>query len=108
MEWEEYFADGASMVVGAQQRIAGEDKPIRYVNGRYTLRGQSESAWLYDISYEAEGDMLVLTELEQDRRICLPLAQVEYLKLRPFYFAACIGFKAFVFYNQQGIEKGDV
>lgn len=56
MEWEEYFADGASMVVGAQQRIAGEDKPIRYVNGRYKLRGQSESAWLYDISYEAEGD----------------------------------------------------
>lgn len=27
---------------GAQQRIAGEDKPIRYVNGRYKLRGQSE------------------------------------------------------------------
>ena len=38
-------------------------------------------------------------EEEQDRELELPLTQVEYLKLRPFYYAACIGFKAFVFYN---------
>ncbi|MBQ5653138.1 MAG: hypothetical protein IIV00_05550, partial [Peptococcaceae bacterium] len=49
MEWEERFPDGISMVAGAKQRIEGEDKPIRYVNGRYKLRGEKESRWLYNI-----------------------------------------------------------
>ena len=91
------------MVAGAKQRIEGEDKPIRYVNGRYKLRGEKESRWLYNIRYEIEDAMLQITEQEQDRQIALPLSQVEYLKLRPFYYAACIGFKAFVFYND-GVE----
>ena len=42
-------------------------------------------------------------EEEQDRELELPLTQVEYLKLRPFYYAACIGFKAFVFYNGEAL-----
>ena len=99
MEWEEYFPDGASMVAGAKRGIEGEDKPIRYVNGRYKLRGEKESPWLYNISYTVAGGWLRIVEEEQDRELELPLTQVEYLKLRPFYYAACIGFKAFVFYN---------
>ena len=99
MEWEEYFPDGARMVAGAKRRIEGEDKPIRYVNGRYKLRGEKESPWLYNISYTVAGGWLRIVEEEQDRELELPLTQVEYLKLRPFYYAACIGFKAFVFYN---------
>lgn len=101
MEWEERFPDGISMVAGAKQRIEGEDKPIRYVNGRYKLRGEKESRWLYNITYQVEENDLVIVEQEQDNEIRLPLETVEYLKLRPFYFAACIGFKAFVFYNEQ-------
>ncbi len=100
MEWEEHFPDGRAMVQGAKQRIEGEEKPIRYVNGRYKLCGKPESRWLYNIRYTVEGETLLLTEQEQDKEVRLPLAQVEYLKLRPFYFAACIGFKAFVFYNE--------
>ena len=99
MEWEEHFADGQAMVAGAKARIEGEDKPIRYINGRYKLIGEAESRWLYNIAYQIEGDELHIIEQEQDHMLCLPLTQVEYLKLRPFYFAACIGFKAFVFYN---------
>ncbi len=99
MEWEEHFADGVGMVAGAKARIEGEDKPIRYVNGRYKLAGQAESRWLYNIAYQVDGDDLLIVEQEQDTEFRLPLQNVEYLKLRPFYFAACIGFKAFVFYN---------
>lgn len=99
MEWEEHFADGVSMVAGAKARIEGEEKPIRYVNGKYKLIGEAESCWLYNISYQVDGDALLLIEQEQDVELRLPLDKVEYLKLRPFYFAACIGFKAFVFYN---------
>lgn len=99
MEWEEHFPDGVCMVIGAKQRIEGEEKPIRYVNGKYKLIGEAESRWLYNISYQVDGDTLFLVEQEQDVELHLPLDKVEYLKLRPFYFAACIGFKAFVFYN---------
>ena len=105
MEWEERFPDGRAMVAGARQRIEGEDKPIRYVNGRYKLRGEKESRWLYNISYVVDGEDLLLIEQEQDKELRLPLEQVEYLKLRPFYFAACIGFKAFVFYNESSIQE---
>lgn len=101
MEWEEHFENGIAMVAGAKARIEGEDKPIRYVNGRYKLCGEEESRWLFNIVYRVDGDDLLIVEQEQDNEMCLPLHQVEYLKLRPFYFAACIGFKAFVFYNDQ-------
>ena len=84
MEWEEHFDNGTDMVAGAKARIEGEDKPIRYINGRYKLVGEAESRWLFNIAYRVDGDDLVIVE-----------------KLRPFYFAACIGFKAFVFYNNQ-------
>lgn len=99
LEWEEYFPDGYEMVAGAKCRIEGEDKPIRYINARYKLQGQKESKWLYNISYAVDGEYLLLVEQEQGKEIRLLLEQVEYLKLRPFYYAACIGFKAFVFYN---------
>ena len=98
MEWEEHFENGIDMVAGAKARIEGEDKPIRYVNGRYKLCGEEESRWLFNIAYRVDGNDLLIVEQEQDSEIRLPLAQVEYLKLRPFYFAACIGFKAFIFY----------
>ena len=98
MEWEEHFENGIDMVAGAKARIEGEDKPIRYVNGRYKLCGEEESRWLFNIAYRVDGNDLLIIEQEQDSEIRLPLAQVEYLKLRPFYFAACIGFKAFIFY----------
>ena len=98
MEWEEHFENGIDMVAGAKARIEGEDKPIRYVNGRYKLCGEEESRWLFNIAYRVDGEDLLIIEQEQDSEIRLPLHQVEYLKLRPFYFAACIGFKAFIFY----------
>jgi len=98
MEWEEHFENGIDMVAGAKARIEGEDKPIRYVNGRYKLCGEEESRWLFNIAYRVDGNDLLIIEQEQDSEIRLPLVQVEYLKLRPFYFAACIGFKAFIFY----------
>ena len=101
MEWEEHFENGIAMVAGAKARIEGEDKPIRYVNGRYKLCGEEESRWLFNIVYRVDGDDLLIIEQEQDNEMRLPLHQVEYLKLRPFYFAACIGFKAFVFYNER-------
>lgn len=104
MEWEEHYENGTAMVAGAKQVIEGESKPIRFVNGKYKRVGQAESAWLYNIRYEAEGEELVLIETEKDdSMIRIPLKEVEYLKLRPFYFAACIGFKAFLFYNDDCI-----
>ena len=56
MEWEEHFDNGVDMVAGAKARIEGEDKPIRYINGRYKLVGEEESRWLFNIAYQIDGD----------------------------------------------------
>ena len=105
MDWEEYFPDGVSMVTGAQARLNADEGRIRYVNGKYKCLDGKESGWLYNIAFSVEDDELVIIEQEQNNVVRLPLAQVEYLKLRPFYFAACIGFKAFIFYNSKQIGE---
>ena len=101
MDWEEYFPDGKSMVAGAQARLKADEGRIRYVNGKYKCLDSNESGWLYNITFSVQDDELVIVEQEQNNVVRLPLAQVEYLKLRPYYFAACIGFKAFIFYSSE-------
>lgn len=107
MDWEEYFPNASAMVGGAQARLDADAGRIRYVNGRYKCFEEKESGWLYNIAFSIEGEELVIVEQEQNKAVRLPLEKVEYLKLRPYYFAACIGFKAFVFYNeaQIGVEN---
>lgn len=105
MDWEEYFQDGRAMAAGAQARLDADAGRIRYVNGKYKCYDGRESGWLYNLTFAVEQEELVLTEQEQNHVIRVPLAQVEYLKLRPYYFAACVGFKAFVFYGHLQTEE---
>lgn len=105
VDWEESFVDGEAMLIGALARLDEENKPIRYVNGRYKRIGEKESGWLYNIRLQLHEGMLVIEEVEQGNDVELPLNEIEYLKLRPYYFAACIGFKAFVFYNEGARSK---
>ena len=102
--WDEYYPDGEKMVEGAKERIGGEEKPIRYINGRYKCKGERESRWLYNIDYWAEGEDLVIVEQEEEGEIRVPFKEIEYLKLRPYYYAACIGFKGFVFHIGEKAE----
>lgn len=98
MDWQEYFQSPREMVQTINARLEREKELIRYVNLRYRLYGQAETKWLYDVTLKLQGEDLQL-ETGDGKQYVLPLDAVEYIKLRPFYYAACVGFKEFTFYG---------
>ena len=103
MDWEEYFATVEEMVQGAKQRIEIDNERINYVNARYKRKNEKESAWLYDVTFAAEDGFLQIWEKTGETPMRIPYDEVEYLKLRPFYFAICVGFKNFIFYAHEEV-----
>ena len=97
MDWEEYFTDIHQLLGALEERFCKDKERINYVNGRYRLFGEEESPWLYDISFSQKDDQLIITTA-MGENYSLPQERLDYLKLRPFYYAACIGFKSFVLY----------
>lgn len=116
------------MVETARQTIYERLGKLKYVNLKYKCAGERESAWLYNVAFQvndgnlgnkrspegeagregplggmAEGAACVIRFLNADADpISVPLAKLEYLKLRPYYIATCVGFKNIIFYS-----KGD-
>ena len=97
MDWEEYFANVDELLKALNERFSKDQGRINYTNGRFRLFGEKESPWLYDISFALENDKLILTTAT-DEVYPLPVERLDYLRLRPFYYAACIGFKSFLLY----------
>lgn len=97
MDWEEYFPTPAAMAQAIEERLNTDKERINYVNLRYKRFQEKESPWLYDVSVSFAGDSFTVRE-KCGKSVKLAAKELEYLKLRPFYFAACIGFKAFVLY----------
>ena len=98
MDWQKYFRDAREMVQTINTRLEQEKDLIRYVNLRYRLYGQAETKWLYDVILQLQGEEVLLTTGDGKQYI-LPLGEIEYIKLRPFYYAACVGFKEFTFHG---------
>lgn len=122
------------MVETARQTIYERLGKLKYVNLKYKCAGERESAWLYNVAFQvndgnlgnkrspegeagredplrgmAEGAACVIRFLNADTDpISVPLAKLEYLKLRPYYIATCVGFKNIIFYSQasEGGQRG--
>lgn len=120
------------MVETARQTIYERLGKLKYVNLKYKCAGERESAWLYNVAFQvndgnlgnkrspegeagregplgdmAEGAACVIRFLNADADpISVPLAKLEYLKLRPYYIATCVGFKNIIFYSSQASEGG--
>ena len=97
MDWEEYFPSAALMAQAIDKRLLADKERINYVNLRYKKFHESESAWLFDVEISFADEVFSIAE-KNGRQISLAAGEIEYLKIRPFYFATCIGFKAFVLY----------
>jgi len=97
MDWEEYFPDASALIDAIEHKLLADKERINYTNMRYKLFDQAESPWLYDVSISYIPGFVVITDAK-GQRVTLAEENIDYLKLRPFYFAACIGFKAFVLY----------
>lgn len=88
------------MIEAAHQTIYESLGKLKYVNLKYKCAGAAESAWLYNVDFAAEGDKCVITFLNADAEpIVVALSSLEYFKLRPYYIAACVGFKNIIFYS---------
>lgn len=97
MDWEEYFPSALLMMNAIEERLLTDKERINYVNIRYKLLNSKESAWIYDITLKYHDGQIIITSKDGEV-ISLNENELDYLKIRPFYFAACIGFKAFVLY----------
>lgn len=88
------------MIEAAHQTIYESLGKLKYVNLKYKCAGAAESAWLYNVDFAIEGEQCVIRFLNADAApVMLPLERLEYLKLRPYYIAACVGFKNIIFYS---------
>lgn len=88
------------MIETAHQTIYESLGKLKYVNLKYKCAGAAESAWLYNVDFAAEGDKCVITFLNADAEpIVVAVDSLEYFKLRPYYIAACVGFKNIIFYS---------
>lgn len=97
MDWEEYFPSALLMMNAIEERLLADKERINYVNIRYKLLDSKESAWIYDITLKYHDGQIIITS-KDGATIAIKENELDYLKIRPFYFAACIGFKAFVLY----------
>ena len=97
MDWEEYFPTPADTAQAIEERLRADKERINYVNLRYKRFNEKESPWLYDVTISFADDSFTVRE-KCGESVNLTAEELEYLKLRPFYFATCIGFKAFVLY----------
>lgn len=88
------------MIEAAHQTIYESLGKLKYVNLKYKCVGAAESAWLYNVDFAAEGENCVITFLNADiEPIVVAVDSLEYFKLRPYYIAACVGFKNIIFYS---------
>ncbi|MDO4281964.1 MAG: hypothetical protein Q4C56_10070 [Peptococcaceae bacterium] len=98
-------ASPQAMVEEAHQTIYESLGKLKYVNMKFKTRGNRESGWLYNVDFSHDGENMIITFPNSDQEAQhIALNNLEYLKLRPYYKAACIGFKNIVFYSD--VEKG--
>lgn len=101
-----YCVDALTMVNTAKKTIYDELGKLKFVNLKYKLKNESESGWFYDVNFSTEGNSCIINFPRADRNnIILPLERLEYFKLRPYYVAACVGFKNIIFFSYKQKEE---
>lgn len=107
--WEETCPTGRDTVEKARQTIS-EDLglgKINHVNMKIKAIDGKESSWYYKVDFFLEEDDIVIQDLETGQIFeRLAADKLEYIRLRPFYCALCVGAKSFIFYNGQH-RQGD-
>ena len=100
---KEIVCDGPrDMIEAAHKTIYESLGKLKYVNLKYKCFDASESTWLYNIDFSIEGDDCEIRFLNADADpLKVPLNALEYFKLRPYYIAACVGFKNIIFYSRE-------
>lgn len=108
MDLMESFSNTHDMIAAAQNFITKEAEQIRFVNLRYTLYNEKESRWFYHVDFKIVDNRLVVWESDtEDELFRLSTERLYCLKIRPYYYAACVGFKNLVFIVDNNDKTGD-
>lgn len=104
---KEIICDGPyEMIEAAHQMIYESLGKLKYVNLKYKIKDAVESGWLYNVDFEVQDNKCLIKFLNADAEaIVLPVDEIDYFKLRPYYIAACVGFKNIIFYSHE--SKGE-
>lgn len=107
--WENHYANGKAMAEAAQQIILQDLGKIRYVNLKIKEQGKKESGWFFEVLFEVTPEHLIITgDALLENRLVIPVDDIEHIRMRPYYYALCVGFKNFIFYNDAAIKGGTV
>lgn len=100
---KEIICDGPyEMIEAAHQMIYESMGKLKYVNLKYKVKDTTESGWLYNVDFEVQDDKCLIKFLNADEEpISLQVDEIDYIKLRPYYIAACVGFKNIIFYSRE-------
>ena len=104
---KEIICDGPyEMIEAAHQMIYESLGKLKYVNLKYKVKDTAESGWLYNVDFGIQDKNCLIKFLNADEDpISLPVDKIDYFKLRPYYIAACVGFKNIIFYSRE--SKGE-
>lgn len=105
---KEIICNGSvDMVETAHQTIYELMGKLKYVNLKYKCTHARESTWLYNVDFGIDNNKnCVIHFLNSDHPpLVITLNDLEYLKLRPYYIATCVGFKNIIFYSSD--PKGE-
>lgn len=98
MDWKEHFSDAQTMITTLEQRLARDQASIRYTNLKYKLFNESETKWLYNVALQYDHEAVTIIQQDNGQIITIPFDRIEFFRVRPFYYAACIGSKSFILY----------
>lgn len=93
-DFEKIVPDIDSLIRELLNYIEKEKCIIRLINIKLHTQSE-ESRWYYDVKLEVHHRKLLVKELESV--YYFDCEQITMVKVRPFYFAACIGNKNLVF-----------
>ena len=96
-DFEITVSNGKELVETLIEFVQKEKCNIRLMNVKVKTVTEPESAWYCDVELQegAEGSLLIKGLDDEET---FPSEQLVYVKVRPFYYAACIGNKNLVFH----------
>ncbi len=92
------FSDAQALLADCMDFLNRDKKKIRYINVKWMDEAGIESRWYYNVYIQQEKDDFVIYNVDEyDEAVRVPLNRLKQLKIRPYYYAACVGFKNIVF-----------
>lgn len=98
MDWLEQFSSPEAIPGALALWREAQGEALTHLNMRIKLKEEAESPWFFDVRDEVVGEHWLLYARGDDQLYAeVPLAQLEWVRIRPYYRAACIGFKNSIF-----------